>query len=63
MFTSCFLCFVVLFQSSCSHAQAFGTTLVHEFHIYSSQSEWYLLFWLGEKVLAVADALSKIEVL
>ena len=34
------LCFIVLFQSCCSHAQVFGKTLVHEFPIFYSHTEW-----------------------
>ena len=35
---------VSLFHSCCSHARVFGKTLVHEFHISYSNTEWYLLF-------------------
>ena len=38
-----FLCFIVLFQSCCSHAQVFGKTLVHEFPIFYNHTEWNLL--------------------
>ena len=38
-----FLCFIVLFQSCCSHAQVFGKTLVHEFPISYSHTKWNLL--------------------
>ena len=38
-----FLCFIVLFQSRCSHARVFGKTLVHEFPISYSHTEWNLL--------------------
>ena len=38
-----FLCFIVLFQSCCSHAQVFGKTLLHEFPIFYSHTEWNLL--------------------
>ena len=38
-----FLCFIVLFQSCCSHAQVFGKTLVHEFPIFYSHTKWNLL--------------------
>ena len=37
-----FLCFIVLFQSCCSHAQVFGKTLMHEFPIFYSHTEWNL---------------------
>ena len=39
---SFFLCFIVLFQSCCSHVQVFGKTLVHEFPIFYSHPEWNL---------------------
>ena len=38
-----FLCCIVLFQSCCSHAQVFGKTLLHEFSIFYSHTEWNLL--------------------
>ena len=38
-----FLCFIVLFQSWWSHAQVFGKTLLHEFPIFNSHTEWNLL--------------------
>ena len=34
----------ILFQSCCFHARMFGKTLVHEFYISYSHTEWYLLF-------------------
>ena len=43
-----FVCFFVLFDSCCSHARVFGKTLVHEFPISYSHTEWYLLFSLCE---------------
>ena len=42
------LCFPVLFHFCCSHAQVFGKTIVHEFHISYSNPELYLLSPLGE---------------
>ena len=33
----------VLFHSCCSHEQVFGRTLVHEFPIFYSHTEWNLL--------------------
>ena len=36
-------CFFVLFHSCCSHAGVFPKTLVHEFPISYSHTEWYLL--------------------
>ena len=38
-----FQCFIVLFQSCCFHALVFGKTLVHEFPISYSYTEWNLL--------------------
>ena len=37
-------CFIVLFHSCCSHSRVFGKTLLYEFHISYSHTEWYLLF-------------------
>ena len=42
-----FICFFVLFDPCCSHARVFGKTLVHEFPISYSHTEWYLLFSRG----------------
>ena len=39
-----FVCLFILFRS-CSHAQVFGKTLVHEFLISYCHTEWYLLFF------------------
>ena len=41
-----FLCFFVFFQPSCSHAEVFGITFLHEFHIFYSRTEGnlFLLF-------------------
>ena len=41
---SLFFCFFVLFHSCCSHARVLGKTLVHEFFISYSHTEWYLFF-------------------
>ena len=41
-FLTFFLCFIVLFQSCCPHAQVFGKTLVHEFPIFCTHTEWNL---------------------
>ena len=38
-----FLCFIVLFLSCCSNARVFGKTLVHEFPISYSHTDWNLL--------------------
>ena len=38
------LSLIVLFQSSCSHAQVFGRTLVYEFLFSYSHTEYNLLF-------------------
>ena len=43
-FFSYHFCFFVLFHSYCSHARVFGKTLVHDFPISCSHTEWYLLF-------------------
>ena len=39
-------------HASCSHAQVFGKTLVHVFHIPCSQTEWHLLtlLWQMDKI-------------
>ena len=42
-----FVCFFILFHSCCFHARVFGKTLLHEFPIYYSHTEWYLLFSRG----------------
>ena len=44
--------FSVLLHSCCSHAQVFGKTLVHEFLISYSHTEWYLLFSDSETISA-----------
>ena len=36
-------CFYVFLHSCCSHAQVFGKTLVHEFHISCCHTEWNML--------------------
>ena len=49
--------FCILFYSCCSHARVFvGKTLLQEFPISYSNTELYLLFSLGEIVLALAEA-------
>ena len=40
-----FVCFFILFHSCCSHTHMFGKTLVHEFPISYSHTEWYLPFF------------------
>ena len=40
-----FFCFFVLFDYCCSHARVFGKTLVHEFYISYSYTDWYLRFF------------------
>ena len=47
---------IILFHSCCSHAQVFWKTLVHEFPISYSHTEWYLHLSRGEIVLALAEA-------
>ena len=39
-----FFSFSVLFHFWCSHAQVFGKTLVHDFLISYSHTEWYFIF-------------------
>ena len=39
-----FICCFILFDSCCSHARVFGKTLLHEFFISYSHTEWYLPF-------------------
>ena len=39
-----FVCFFILFHSCCSYARVFGKTLLHEFPVSYSHTEWYLLF-------------------
>ena len=41
-----FVCPIVLFQSCCSHSRVFGKTLLHEFIISYSHTEWYFLISL-----------------
>ena len=41
-----FICLFVLFHSCCSHVRMFGKTLVHEFPISYSHTEWSLRFSL-----------------
>ena len=58
---SFFLCFIILFQSCCSHAQVFGKTLMHEFSIFYSPTEWNLLrLSLGTNTLLWCNACYKI---
>ena len=42
IFTLAFFYVFVLFYSCCSHVKVFGRTLVHEFHIFYSHTEWYV---------------------
>ena len=51
-----FVCFFILFHFSCSQARVFGKTLVHEFPMCYSHSEWYILFSRGEIAFALAEA-------
>ena len=53
LFTFFFLCFFVVFHSCCSHSQVYGKTLVHEFPISSSHTEWNFLLSLNEIILAM----------
>ena len=54
-----FVCFFILFHSCCSHAQVFGKTLVLEFPMSYSHTEWYLPFLRGEIVYWPKLRLSK----
>ena len=47
-----FVCFFIVFHSWCFHSRVFGKTLVHEFQISYTHTEWFLLFSRGEIVLA-----------
>ena len=40
-----FVCFFILFHFCCFHSRLLGKTLVHEFLISYSHTEWYLLFF------------------
>ena len=40
------VCLIVLFHSCRSHAWVFGKTLVHEFAVSYSHTEWYFLISL-----------------
>ena len=42
-YSLCSACFCALFQSFCSNAQVFWSTLVHEFHIFYSHTELNLI--------------------
>ena len=43
---SVFVCLIVLFHSCSSHARVFGKTLLHEFPVSYSHTEWYFLISL-----------------
>ena len=58
-----FVCFFVLFRSCCSHARVFGKTLVHEFPMSYSHTEWYLPFSRGEIVYRPKLRLSKLNLI
>ena len=51
--------FFVLFRSCCSHARVFGKTLVHEFPVSYSHTEWYLPFFARRNSLSPKLHLSK----
>ena len=40
-----YVSFLILFHSCCSYVQVFRKTLMHEFPITYSHTEWYLLFF------------------
>ena len=51
-----FLYFFVVFQFYCSHAEVFGKTLLHEFHIFYINTEWtYFLRILGIVIALVRE--------
>ena len=57
-----FLFFFVFFHSCRFHAQVFGRTLMHEFHVFYSHTEWNLLsslFWID--FVLVGIVLSKLN--
>ena len=56
-----FVCFFVLFRSCCSHARVFGKTLVHEFPISYSHTEWYLPFFARRNSLSAEASSIKIK--
>ena len=58
LYSSIFFCSYVLFNTCCSHARVFRKTLVHEFLICYSHTEWYLLF-RGAKWSLLEPKLSK----
>ena len=43
---SVFVCLIVLFYSCCSHVWVFGKTLLYEFPVSYSHTEWYFLLSL-----------------
>ena len=45
-----FFCFFILFHSCCSHARVFGKTLLPEFPISYSHTEWYLIFLRNDMI-------------
>ena len=51
-----FVCFSILFYSCCSHARVFGKTLMHEFPISYSHTEWYLLFLWNDMIEMVEES-------
>ena len=59
--------FFVFFHSCCFHAQVFGRTLLHEFHLFYSHTKWNLCFFalLGQTLfwLEVAVELNTIIII
>ena len=48
-----FVCLFVLFHTCCFHARVFGKTLLDEFPISNSHTEWYFIFslyWVKKKL-------------
>ena len=51
-----FFCLFVFFHSCCSHAQAFGKTLVHEFPISYTPTEWHFIFSRNDMIEMVEES-------
>ena len=58
-----FFSFFVLLHSCCSHEQVFVKTLVHEFPISYSHTEWYLLFLTVQLHVHIRVFGAKVEIL
>ena len=49
------VCLFILFHSCCSHTRLFGKTLVHEFPISYSHTEWYFFFDLWKQWIIIGN--------